>query len=437
MENEVEQLMEENLESSVIHEAFKYRIYPTEEQKKVLLSWMRSLKFLWNLAQEQRLMAYGRSKDDRKYPTFFEQRSEGAELAKVDNFIAMLPADCRSNLLEELDLAWKKCWKGLSETPRFKRKTDKIGLKARSTGIFAVNQAECGNWKLKFPKMKDIPLVYHEPLKGKPTNCTISTVAGEWYAAIACELPTPVKVPFVYPESANKIIGLDLGVKKVVTDSNGNYISNPEIFKKFQDKKAKLQRKLKNKQKGSKNSLKIYEKLARLEHGKANVRKDFLHKLSTKIVNENDVVVMENLSIQNMTKSAKGTKESPGKNISQKSGLNRSVLDLGWGDFQRMLEYKLSWKPTQGKFVKVPAAFTSQKCSKCGHITQENRTSQADFKCVVCGFELNADHNAAINILNSGIEQLKDPSVVPVKKNKKSTGCKVRGKKKQKITILG
>ena len=130
------------------------------------------------------------------------------------------------------------------------------------------------------------------------------------------------------------------------------------------------------------------------------MRLDFLHKTSTAISETQAIVYAEDLKIRNMTRSARGTKESPGKNVRQKSGLNRAILAQGWGLFRTLLEYKLA--KSGGRLVRVAPHNTSLTCSDCGHISSENRKTQADFCCVACGFSLNADINAAINILRAG-----------------------------------
>ena len=137
-----------------------------------------------------------------------------------------------------------------------------------------------------------------------------------------------------------------------------------------------------------------------------------LHKVSTEISKNHAMIVVEDLKVENMSKSAKGTVEKPGKNVKQKSGLNRSIRDQGWGEFIHQLEYKQLW--SGGQLVKIDPKFTSQKCSKCGHISKDNRKTQSKFKCVNCGFESNADLNAAINILEAGQASLACGNIKPV-----------------------
>ena len=131
-----------------------------------------------------------------------------------------------------------------------------------------------------------------------------------------------------------------------------------------------------------------------------NARKDFLHKASTQIASAHARVIVEDLGVKNMSASARGTAEQPGRRVKQKAGLNRSILDQGWAEFRRQLEYKLSWNG--GMLVAVPAQYTSQTCPECGHVSKDNRQTQAVFACVACGHTGNADWVAAVNILERG-----------------------------------
>ena len=195
-------------------------------------------------------------------------------------------------------------------------------------------------------------------------------------------------------------IGIDMGIVRFATLSTGEYFKPLNAFKTYKGKLAKLQKRLKNKTKGSHNWLKLKVKIAKLHHKIANTRKDYLHKISNKISKNHAIVYVEDLQVLNMSKSAKGTLEEPGKNVKQKSGLNRAILDQAWYEFRRQLEYKLVWNG--GFLFAVPPQNTSRTCPCCGHITKENRKTQSDFKCIDCGYRNNADVVGAINILNRG-----------------------------------
>ncbi|EPQ0488114.1 RNA-guided endonuclease InsQ/TnpB family protein, partial [Proteus mirabilis] len=141
-------------------------------------------------------------------------------------------------------------------------------------------------------------------------------------------------------------------------------------------------------------------KIQRLHSHIANIRKDSLHKVTSEISKNHAMIVIEDLKVSNMSKSAKGTTERPGRNVKAKSGLNRSILEQGWYEMRRQLEYKQLWRG--GQVVAIPPAYTSQKCACCGHTAKENRQSQSQFECLECGYTANADINAARNILAAG-----------------------------------
>ncbi|HEJ9401396.1 TPA: transposase, partial [Proteus mirabilis] len=165
-------------------------------------------------------------------------------------------------------------------------------------------------------------------------------------------------------------------------------------------KLARLQRKLSRKIKFSANWQKQKRKIQRLHSHIANIRKDSLHKVTSEISKNHAMIVIEDLKVSNMSKSAKGTTERHGRNVKAKSGLNRSILEQGWYEMRRQLEYKQLWRG--GQVLAIPPAYTSQKCACCGHTAKENRQSQSQFECLECGYTANADINAARNILAAG-----------------------------------
>ena len=189
-----------------------------------------------------------------------------------------------------------------------------------------------------------------------------------------------------------------MGVKRFLTLSDGSFIESLEArLKSISNKIVHLQRRIKHKIKGSNNIKKAYLKLVLLHKRKADIRNDFLHQVSTLLVKNHDVIVIEDLKVSNMSKSAKGSIANPGTKVKVKSGLNRSILNEAWHKFFTYLEYKLKLKG--GILIKVNPQHTSQTCIKCGHISKDNRKEQERFKCVKCGYEAHADHNAAQNIL--------------------------------------
>ncbi len=168
-----------------------------------------------------------------------------------------------------------------------------------------------------------------------------------------------------------------MGIAKLCALSDGTVIENPASFKQYKRKLAKLQRQLARKVKFSKNFYKAKAKITALHIRIADTRRDFIHKETTTIAKNQGLVVLEDLRIKNMSRSAKGSIDSPGKDVKQKSGLNRSILDAGWGEFRRQLEYKVDW--AGGILIAVDSKNTSRRCPVCGHTAKENRLTQADF----------------------------------------------------------
>ena len=233
---------------------------------------------------------------------------------------------------------------------------------------------------------------------GEIKNITISYKCGKWYASIQTEFEIEIQIP------NGGEIGIDMGIVRFATLSNGEYFEPIHAFKMHKDKLAKLQKQLKNKVKFSKNCQKLNTKIAKLHHKIANIRKNHLHQISNKISKNYAIIYIEDLQIKNMSKSAKGNIEQPGKNVKQKSELNRAILDQSWYEFRRQLDYKLAWNG--GYLISVPPQNTSRCCPACGHTVKNNRLTQANFKCVECDYQNNADTVGAINILKRGQEIL-------------------------------
>ena len=235
-------------------------------------------------------------------------------------------------------------------------------------------------------------------MDGKPKNLTIKREGKKWYCSVTLEF-NPKPLPKI-----NKQVGIDLGTVRFAT---GNLGQVKKSFLKIKGvdsliRKIKTtQRELSRRQKFSNNWMKTKSKLGKFHRQLSDKRKDFHHKFSTRLVKSHDLIVVEDLKTSNMTRSAKGTIDKPGKNVKQKSGLNRSILSQGWYSFIQMLNYKCDW---YGKtLIKVNPKHTSQICSKCGYKHKWNRKSQSEFVCGKCGMEMNADVNASRNILKRGL----------------------------------
>ena len=368
----------------LIHKAFRFRIYPSPEQIARMGQWEGALRFLWNVALEQRLMGLARCGDDKRYVTAFDQIKELTELRAELPWLADVPRNVCAQLLVELDKAWQRCFKRLGKRPRWKRK---------GKGSLGLCEPHPKTWRLdgktlRFPKLGNIPIVVHRAVEGKPKTCTITYEGSQWFASISCEIEIADPAPRTEP-----VVGIDRGVANLLADSDGNLIPNPKYLDRTLKRLAHAQRVVSRRKKGSKNREKAKVRVATLHRKVRRQREHTLHTLSARYAKSHGTVVVEDLKIQNMVRSAKGTVDEPGANVSAKSGLNRSILDAGWGQLVSMLRYKLAW--SGGNLVEVPAAYSSQTCSACGAVDAASRPSQSVFRCTCCGYSDHADLNAS------------------------------------------
>ena len=292
--------------------------------------------------------------------------------------------------LKDLERAYKNFFRKRAAFPRFKKRGQ--------NDVFRYPQGvklDQENSRIFLPKLGWMRYRNSRQVTGVVKNVTVSQSCGKWYISIQTE--SEVSTP-VHPSAS--MIGLDAGVAKLATLSDGTVFGPVNSFQKNQKTLARLQRQLSRKVKFSNNWQKQKRKIQRLHSCIANIRRDYLHKVTTTVSKNHAMIVIEDLKVSNMSKSAAGTVSQPGRNVRAKSGLNRSILDQGWYEMRRQLEYKQLWRG--GQVLAVPPAYTSQRCACCGHTAKENRLSQSKFRCQVCGYTANADVNGARNILAAG-----------------------------------
>lgn len=212
-------------------------------------------------------------------------------------------------------------------------------------------------------------------------------------------IQTEREVPQPVPPSISAI-GIDVGIARFATFSDGSFLAPLNSFKRHEARLRRAQRAMSRKTKFSHNWNKAKARIQRIHLRIGNARRDYLHKSTTAISQNHAMVCIEDLQVRNMSRSVAGTTETPGKNVRAKSGLNKSILDQGWFEFRRQLDYKLAWNG--GYLIAVPPHNTSRSCPCCGHVSADNRQTQARFVCVECGFDENADVVGAINILARG-----------------------------------
>jgi putative transposase len=261
---------------------------------------------------------------------------------------------------------------------------------------------------VRLPKIGWVRFFKSRDWEGTVKNVTVSRQGKHWYAALQTEqeMDTPGHPG---PESA---VGIDLGIATFAALSDGTLHPPLNASRRCANTKARLQRRLARKVKYSQNWKKLQARIAQLDCRIARCRHDFLHQLSTRITKNHGIIVVEDLQVRNMTRSARGTVESPGTHVAQKAGLNKAILDQGWGMFRRMLEYKQAW--CGGEVLAVDPRYTSQTCPQCGHISKANRPQQALFSCTACGYSYHADIVAAQTILARGLRERLNACATPL-----------------------
>jgi len=373
-----------------IQKAYKYRLKTNKEVEQELTRCCGSARFLWNKS-----LAMNLERLDKGFSLlWYHELAFWLTLWKQSEeygFLKECPSQVLQQKLMDLDRAFRDGFdrgQPLKRMPVFKKK-------GAGDGIRFPQGFKIDNRRIFLPKIGWIGFYRSCPIRGKVKNITVSQRAGKWYISIQVE-----EMIEIGKHASDSELGIDAGIKCFAAFSNGTLIEGVHSFRKHEDKLASEHRKLARKQKGSQNRQKQKRKISKLHHTIANVRSDFLHKLSTDISKNHAKVYVEDLQIRNMSASAKGTIDEPGRNVKAKSGLNKSILDQGWFEFRRQLEYKLSWQG--GMLVEVDSRYTSQRCTYCGHTAKENRVSREVFRCQVCGHKENADLNAAKNILTVG-----------------------------------
>lgn len=372
-----------------IRKGFKFKLKTNAESGEKLSRFAGCCRYVWNKSLALQKARLNRGVPLLKYGelarmlTLWKQSEE-------HGFLAECHSQPLQQTLKDLDRAIWDCLTGTGKGfPRFKKR-------GRADSFRYPQGAKVDNRRVFLPKIGWVGFFKSREIAGTIKNATVSRGANGWYISIQTEIEHEVAA-HEHPDSA---VGIDVGVSCFCALSTGELVKPLNSFKKYQRKLAREQRKLARKQKGSRNRKKQKEIIRRIHTKIARCRRDFLHKLSTIISKNHAMIVVEDLNIAGMTAAARGTLESPGSNVKAKAGLNRSILDQGWGEFVRMLEYKSAW--SGGCLVKVSPAYTSQKCSECGHVSRESRASRDAFRCIECGFECHADINAAKNILSAG-----------------------------------
>lgn len=315
------------------------------------------------------------------------------------------PIHPQQQVLRRLDEAYRRFFaaakagqaggRGRTGPPEFKRYGDEPGIRFPDPKQFSMDAA---NGRIKLPKLGWVRLRMSRAtneVEGVLRNVSLTREGAKWFASLQVETRETVPALGVAPA-----LGIDLGLAEFAATSDGALVAPLKALAQQQVRLARYQRSVARKKKGSANRQKAVARLGALHRRIAHQRSDWLHKLTTDLADVHPVIALEDLSIKNMSASAAGTVEAPGKKVRQKAGLNRGILDAAWGEFARQLTYKVQWRG--GQVILVNPAYTSRTCRICGHESSENRKTQSVFTCVACGHTENADVHAAKNILAAG-----------------------------------
>ncbi len=355
------------------YKAFKYRLYPTKKQQVLIDEHIGACRFVYNLALETKQIAYA---GYQKNLSCFDLMSQLPGLKQENEWLKKINSQSLQQTIVYVDSAYTNFFKGYADFPKYKSKHKSNQSFCILQGIIIKNN------KLFVPKFREgIKIVLDRNLTGKIKQATVSkTKTGKYFVSILAEYDIPtIKLPTVKSETT---IGIDLGIKDFLTTSNGDKIANPKFLKAKLDRLKFIQRKL-SKHKGKKTKRKfvvLHEKIA-------NQRKDFLHKVSKKLISENQTIILETLKVKDML---------------QNQDLSREISDVSWGMFVSMLEYKSNWYGVN--LIKIGQFEPSSKtCSCCGNIKKDLTLNDREWQCIKCHTKHDRDINAAINIKNFGL----------------------------------
>ncbi len=360
-----------------------------------------------NVALELKIWLY---RTYEKSPSKGDFMKELTLLKKEVPWMEEVNAQTMQAVIERLFLAYDAFFRRVKkgETPGFpkwakKSSWDSLVLKQ---GIKVLANES----KLFLPKIGHVRFRQSQPIEGKIKRAAVVREHGGWFVCLFCETDIP-PLPATTGE-----IGIDIGLKHVAVTSDGEFFENPRIHKQYEKRINKAQKKLSRKKKRSKNRKKVIEELKRLYQKEKNTREDHLHKLTSKLIDENQVIIAEDLQVANLVRKNKAKKDENGKYLkngqAQKKGLNRFFSDVALGTLLHMLEYKALWYGRT--FIRVPAHHTSSDCSECGWRNEDLTLADREWKCLKCGTHHERDENAARNILARGKEIINKGAGTPL-----------------------
>lgn len=347
--------------------SYTRKLILNKTQKIRIDNWIGVCRLVYNMGLEIRISAWRNKHQSVSKADLSKQLTTIKDI----DWVADVPAMSLQSVLERLDNAYRTFYRG-GGFPKWanKRKYNSILFKQHHNGIRAANNY------ITIPKMGALKIFKDSKINGNIKIATIKKDGSDYFIRIVTDAKKDIQ-----NKDESQVIGLDMGIAYLYVDSNGEFVSNPRHYKKYEKQIRVENRSLERKNKYSKSWEKQVKRLSRLHRKIKNCIRDFLHKVSTKIAKENYTVILENLNIDKLSKSKR---------------LSKHILDCGWGIFSSMLKYKTN-------VITISPKHTSQTCSSCGIIDAKSRISQSKFVCTNCGEIVNADVNAAKNIKSKGI----------------------------------
>jgi putative transposase len=355
---------------------FRYRLYPSKTQQKLLDSTLETCRRFYNDCLAERKDVF---EAEQRSIGKFEQLKHVKEIKAANPYARRVHSHILQVVVSDLDKAFRAFFRRVKTGekagyPRFKGRNrfDSFGLKELGNGF------KIDGRRLKLSGIGRIPVRWHRAIGGKVKTVRVVKNAGRWFACFSCEVevkPLPV---------TGRSVGLDVGILRLLTTSNGEKTENPKWYRADQARLRVVQRRVSRRKKGSNRRRKAVMLLQRQHEKTKNRRKDFLNKLACTLVTANDMIAIEDLQVRNMVRNRH---------------LSKSILDAGWGYLRQRLEVKAAEAGRQ--VIVVDPAYTSKSCSNCGIVFEDLKLSDRWVRCA-CGLSLDRDHNAALNILRRG-----------------------------------
>ncbi|MBO2436278.1 transposase [Actinomadura nitritigenes] len=363
----------------------RYRLRPTSAQVNVMLEHCRHARFVWNLAVEQ----HGHWRPGRRAaPAFIEQCRQLSEARAESPWLRTGSAVVQQQALRDFSRSLANFFNGTHGRPTWRKAGRHEGFRIVGVKPDDVRRLSRRTGEVKIPKVGWVRFCWSRAVpEGARSFRVTCDRAGRWHLAFA-HIPHPVRGP-----ADGSSVGVDRGVTVSAALCTAELLCAPRLSRKEAERLSRLQRRLTRSRSGSRRRTKLKAHIARLEARAADRRRDWVEQVTTDLARRFDRIALEDLNVMAMTRSARGTRAAPGRNVSQKSGLNKAIRNSMWGAFARRLEQKAA-----GRIVRVDPGFTSQRCSECGIVDRKSRESQARFRCQSCGYTDNADVNAARNI---------------------------------------